>query len=114
MQGENLAVDSSTAQQKRTLAEQWFTLGADAGLTSSQVYLAALLHKLGKLEEGLNWLIAATNTKDFQVWAKAINYLHENWGKAQSDFLRMNLEELRVGIGKRNGIAGDSIKPDPF
>jgi len=90
-----LAVDSKVAIEKRKVAGQWFALGADAGLTGSQVYLAALLHKLGKVEEGLQWLQVATNTKDFQGWIKVIGYLREHWDLAHSDFSRMDIEGIR-------------------
>jgi len=90
-----LAVDSRAAIKKRKLAEHWFALGADAGLTGSQVYLAALLHKLGKVEEGLQWLQAATNTKDFQSWVIVIDYLREHWDLAHSDFSRVDIEGIR-------------------
>lgn len=94
-QDEKLAVDSKAAIEKRKLAEQWFALGADAGLTGSQVYLAALLHKLGKVEEGLQWLQAARNSKDSQNWVKVINYLREHWDVADSDFSRVDIEGIR-------------------
>lgn len=90
-----LAADSKAAIKKRKVAEQWFALGADAGLTGSQVYLAALLHKLGKFGEGLQWLQAARNTKDSQNWVKVIDYLHEHWDLAQSDFSHMDIEGIR-------------------
>jgi tetratricopeptide (TPR) repeat protein len=92
---EMLAVDSKAAIEKRKLARQWFALGADAGLTGSQVYLAALLHKLGKLEEGLKWLQAARNSKDSQTWVKVINHLREHWDLADSDFSHVDIEGIR-------------------
>ena len=88
-------VDPKAAIEKRKLAEQWFALGADAGLTGSLVYLAALLHKLGKFEEGLQWLQAARNSKDSQSWIKAINYLREHWELADTDFSRVDIEGIR-------------------
>lgn len=93
--GKLVLVEPKVAIEKRKLAEQWFVLGAGAGITGSQVYLAALLHRLGKVEKGLEWLQAARNSKDSQRWIKVINHLREHWDLAHTDFSRVDIEGIR-------------------
>ena len=96
-----LAMNSNTATNKRNIARQWFALGADAGLTGSQVYLAALLHELGKFDEGWQWLEAASKSTESSTWGKVITFLVEHWNLAHSDFSRLNIEGLRKGLDSK-------------
>ena len=102
-----LATNSYAATEKRKQARQWFVLGADAQITGSQVYLAVLLHKLGKLEEGWQWLDSASSSKDYQAWIKIITFLAEHWNLAHSDFSRVDIEGLRRGLSVKTGLADD-------
>ena len=96
-----LAMNSNVATNKRTIAREWFALGADAGLTGSQVYLAALLHEVGKFDEGWQWLEAASKSKGSSTWSKVITFLRKHWNLAHSDFSRLNIEVLRKGLDSK-------------
>ena len=98
------AMKSNVAAKKRNIARQWFALGADAGLTGSQVYLAALLHELGDFDEGRQWLEAASKSKESPTWSKVITFLGEHWDLPHSDFSRLNIEGLRKGLDSKTSL----------
>lgn len=87
---EKLAATSSAAMEKLDKARHWFELGAFAGLTGSQVYLAALLHKIGEVKKGWGYLEAASKSKDFSTWAKPIGFLKKHWDSADLDISRIH------------------------
>ena len=94
-----LALTPLAAATRRNIAQQWFTLGAEAGITGSKVYLAVLLHRSGKLAEGMQWLQSATESIDALRWEKVITYLAqvwENWD-SYSELAHLDLEALRSG-----------------
>ena len=92
-----LALSTSAALEKRDLARQWFTISAESDITGSQVYLAVLLHKLGRSTKGREWLKAASDSRDYKDWKKAVTFLNENWTVGHFDFAGMDIEELRKG-----------------
>ncbi|KAL8831292.1 MAG: hypothetical protein Q9191_000948 [Dirinaria sp. TL-2023a] len=93
-----LALSASTALEKRNLARQWFTISAESNITGSQVYLAVLLHSLGKFTEGWEWLKAASDSKDYKDWKKAVTFLSEKWTIDHFSFAGMDIEGLRKGL----------------
>ncbi len=79
------------------LAREWFNVGAEANIPSSQIYLAVILRQEGKLREGLDWLEKASGSNS---WAKTVSWLQKFWESDAVDFMRINLESLRLRLDK--------------
>ncbi|KAI4270307.1 MAG: hypothetical protein L6R38_007169 [Xanthoria sp. 2 TBL-2021] len=80
---------------KRAEAIEWFNIGAESGITASQVYLALLLREAGRAEEGLEWLQKATKSSDADDWTEAVEYFKRMWRLSAPDPMLMNIESLR-------------------
>lgn len=74
------------------LAKEWFNLGAEANIASSQVHLAIILRYEGKSGEGFDWLGKARAKKG---WPNTITWLEKQWKSDSIDFLQINVENLR-------------------
>lgn len=81
--------------EKRAEAMEWFSIGAESGITASQVYLAILLREAGRADEGFGWLQSATESADADDWAEAIDYFKRMWRLRSPNPMRMDLESLR-------------------
>lgn len=106
------AKDSGTASQRSpsaanksrsglNSAREWFNLGAEAEIASSQVHLAVILRNEGKSGEGFNWLEKARTKKG---WPNTITWLEKHWKSDNVDFLQVNIENLRLlldGTGQK-------------
>lgn len=82
-------------------AREWFNLGAEAKISSSQLHLAVILRYEGKSGEGLNWLEKARANKG---WSNTITWLVNHWKSDNVDFLRINMGNLRLlldGAGQK-------------
>ena len=80
---------------KRAEAIEWFSIGAESGITASQVYLALLSRDAGRAEEGLTWLRKATKSSDAEDWTEAVDYFRRIWRLSAPDPMLMNIESLR-------------------
>ncbi|KAI4259654.1 MAG: hypothetical protein L6R42_004467 [Xanthoria sp. 1 TBL-2021] len=80
---------------KRAEAIEWFNIGAEFGITASQVYLALLLREAGRAEEGLEWLQRATKSSDADDWTEAVEYFKRMWRLSAPNPMLMNIESLR-------------------
>ena len=74
------------------LAKEWFNIGAEANVASSQVHLAIILRYEGKSGEGFDWLGKARAKKG---WPNTITWLEKQWKSDNIDFLQINIENLR-------------------
>lgn len=75
------------------LAREWFNVGAEAKIPSSQVHLAVILRHEGKSGEGLEWLERARDSKS---WANTISWFEKRWESDSVDFAQINIENLRL------------------
>ncbi|KAL8999737.1 MAG: hypothetical protein Q9188_005819 [Gyalolechia gomerana] len=83
-------------RNKQATAMEWFTIAATSGITTSQIYLALLLRSEGRADEGLEWLQAASNSKDKEEWTEAIDYLKRIWRLHDTpDLMQIDIEALR-------------------
>ncbi|KAL8727880.1 MAG: hypothetical protein Q9166_005757 [cf. Caloplaca sp. 2 TL-2023] len=80
---------------KHADAREWFTIGAESGITASQVYVALLLREAGRAEEGLEWLQRATKSTDADDWAEAVGYFKRIWRLSTPNPMLMDIESLR-------------------
>jgi hypothetical protein len=98
------ASHGSSSNEKRKgldLAREWFMIGAEANIPSSQVHLAVILRHEGKFSEGLDWLNRASSS---QSWANTVTWFKGFWESSTVDFMQINVENLRVckdGDGQR-------------
>ncbi|MCJ1223464.1 hypothetical protein MMC12_000105 [Toensbergia leucococca] len=76
----------------RLLAQEWFAVGAECDIESSQVYLAILLRRAGKLADGLRWLEKVSHSKE---WRSAIPWLKQVWGQTSFDLTKHDVETIR-------------------
>ncbi|KAL8776592.1 MAG: hypothetical protein Q9213_008208 [Squamulea squamosa] len=81
--------------EKRAEAMEWFNIGAESGITASQVYLALLLREAGRADEGLEWLQRATKSDDADDWKEAVEYFKRMWRLNAPDPMLMDIESLR-------------------
>ncbi|KAL8775216.1 MAG: hypothetical protein Q9209_000222 [Squamulea sp. 1 TL-2023] len=81
--------------EKRAEAMEWFNIGAESGITASQVYLALLLREAGRADEGLEWLQRATKSDDADDWKEAVEYFRRMWRLSAPDPMLMDIESLR-------------------
>ncbi|KAL8920810.1 MAG: hypothetical protein Q9172_004316 [Xanthocarpia lactea] len=80
---------------KRAEAMEWFNIGAESGITASQVYLALLLRDAGRADEGLEWLQRASKSEDASDWIESVDYFKRMWRLSAPDPMLMNIESLR-------------------
>ena len=67
-----------------TLATEWFIIGAESSIVTSQLYLAILLRAQGQIQEGLDWLAKAGSDKQLD---DAISYYKQYWHNENYSFL---------------------------
>ncbi|KAI4111149.1 MAG: hypothetical protein LQ339_000877 [Xanthoria mediterranea] len=94
---------------KRAEAIEWFNIGAESGITASQVYLALLLRDAGRAEEGLIWLQKATKYSDAEDWTEAVDYFRRIWRLSAPDPMLMNIESLRKSNKNRTKKDGSKL-----
>ena len=105
----NHAVDLSAATTKLREAQEWFSIGAESGITGSQVYLAILLRESGKLDDGLRWLEIAGNpedidSKEFHAWRPVISHIVNLWYDSNVDLLGLDMNAIRDDGSTKSGI----------
>ncbi|KAL8952172.1 MAG: hypothetical protein Q9222_001899 [Ikaeria aurantiellina] len=86
---------------KRADALEWFSIGAESGITASQIYFAILLREADRAEEGLEWLCAAATSDNAADWAEAIEYLKKNWRLSDLDLALLDIDSLCKGGSAR-------------
>lgn len=77
--------------EKRKLAKEWFEVGAECNIESSQVHLAILLREAEKSSEGMTWLEKASNSS---TWTKTVAWLQNTWESKTFDFMLIDMEKL--------------------
>ncbi len=72
-------------------AFEWFSLGAESDIATSQIYLAIFLRANNRPDEGLEWLEKASKSRQ---WANTAASLKKMWGpKLLLDFNNLSIEE---------------------
>lgn len=84
---------SAEKRKGQDLAREWFMVGAEANIPSSQVHLAVILRHEGKLSEGLDWLNKASEAKS---WTKTVTWFKGFWESNTVDFMQLDMENLRL------------------
>ena len=107
--------DSGKRIKELEQALEWFQLGAEAKITSSQVHLALILHYKKKSSEGLSWLEKArdndnnknknNSNNNNKRWSKTISWIEKHWDSNRVDFRQINIETLRLCLDGRNAAA---------
>lgn len=97
-------------RKNEAAAKEWLTVAATSGIATSQIYLGILLHSEGHADEGLEWLQAASRSKDNAEWAETINYLKRVWRLPDSpDLMQVDIDALRKSPGKSSSKSGAGL-----
>lgn len=94
----------------KATAKEWFAVAASSDIGVSQIYLGILLHSEGRAEEGLEWLQAASKSKNNGEWAEAISYLKRIWMLQDTpDLVQVDIETLRKSPGNSTNNSSEEI-----
>lgn len=84
-------VPPEMAAEKQNLAEEWFKIGAESNIESSQVHLAILSLKAGNLIQGLSWFEKVSISKK---WVKTATWFRRQCESGKVDFMLLDVERL--------------------
>ena len=95
MKGKESRKGTISNQQNLDVVQEWFSIGADAGIAGSQLFSAILLRRGTHIDAGLRRLDEVSKSKD---WDAVVSWLKARWLSKDLDFLTLlDIDALQEG-----------------